>query len=98
MIRVVLPYHLRTLAKVTGEVSLDVPAPVTQRAVLDALEAKYPALTGTIRDHGSHKRRPMIRFFACEDDLSNEDPDAPLPDEVVKGTEAFWIVGAIAGG
>lgn len=98
MIRVILPYHLRTLAKVTGEVSLEVASPVTQRAVLDALEAKYPALLGTIRDHGSSKRRPMIRFFACEDDLSNEDPDAPLPQTVADGTEAFWVVGAIAGG
>jgi len=98
MIRVILPYHLRTLAKVTGEASLEVAGPVTQRAVLDALEAKYPALVGTIRDHGSHKRRPMIRFFACENDFSNEEPDAPLPAEVANGTEAFWIVGAIAGG
>ena len=98
MIRVLLPYHLRTLAKVSGEVSLDVTGPVTQRAVLDGLEARYPALLGTIRDHGSHKRRPMIRFFACEEDLSNEDPDAPLPEAVVNGTEAFWFVGAIAGG
>jgi len=98
MIRVILPYHLRTLAKVTGEVSLDVTGPVTQRAVLDALEARYPALAGTIRDHGSHKRRPMIRFFACEDDRSNDDPDKPLPDAVASGAEAFWIVGAIAGG
>lgn len=98
MIRVLLPYHLRTLAKVTGEVTLDVPAPVTQRAVLDALEAKHPALLGTIRDHGSSKRRPMIRFFACEEDLSNDDPDAPLPDAVASGREPFWIVGAIAGG
>lgn len=98
MIRVLLPYHLRTLAKVTGEVTLDVPAPVTQRAVLDALEAKHPALRGTIRDHGSSKRRPMIRFFACEEDLSNDDPDALLPDAVASGQEAFWIVGAIAGG
>lgn len=98
MIRVILPYHLRTLAKVSGEVSLDVAGPVTQRSVLDALEAKYPALLGTIRDHGSHKRRPMIRFFACEDDLSNEDPDTPLPEAVATGAEAFWIVGAIAGG
>jgi hypothetical protein len=98
MIRVLLPYHLRTLAKVSGEVSFDVPAPVTQRAVLDALEAKHPALAGTIRDHGSSKRRPMIRFFACEEDLSNDDPDAPLPEAVASGREPFWIVGAIAGG
>jgi molybdopterin synthase sulfur carrier subunit len=98
MIRVILPYHLRTLAKVTGEVTLELPAPVTQRTVLDALEAKYPGLVGTIRDHGTLRRRPMIRFFACEEDLSHEPPDAPLPDAVVSGAEAFWIVGAIAGG
>lgn len=98
MLRVILPYHLRTLAKVAGEVSLEVQPPVTQRAVLDALEAKYPALLGTIRDHGSSKRRPMIRFFACEEDLSNEDPETPLPEAVAEGRESFWIVGAIAGG
>jgi molybdopterin synthase sulfur carrier subunit len=98
MIRVLLPYHLRTLAKVSGEVSIEVNGPITQRTVLDALEASYPALLGTIRDHGSSKRRPMIRFFACEDDLSNEDPDAPLPEAVASGAEAFWVVGAIAGG
>lgn len=98
MIRVLLPYHLRTLAKVSGEVTLDVAAPVTQRSVLDALEAAYPALLGTIRDHGSIKRRPMIRFFACEEDASNDDPDAPLPKAVASGREPFWIVGAIAGG
>jgi hypothetical protein len=98
MIRVVLPYHLRTLAQVGAEVQLDVPAPVTQRSVLDALEARYPMLKGTIRDHGSDKRRAMLRFFACQDDLSNESPDAPLPEAVVSGKEAFWIVGAIAGG
>jgi hypothetical protein len=97
-IRVLLPYHLRTLAKVSGEVPLEVASPVTQRAILDALEAKHPELLGTIRDHGSVKRRPMIRFFACEEDLSNEDPDAPLPEAVATGAEAFWIVGAIAGG
>lgn len=98
MIRVVLPYHLRTLAKVTGEVVLEVPPPVTQNSLLDALEERYPPLRGTIRDHGSRQRRPMIRFFACEDDFSNEPPDAPLPDAVADGREAFWIVGAIAGG
>ncbi|HEY2911419.1 MAG TPA: MoaD/ThiS family protein [Gemmataceae bacterium] len=98
MIRVVLPYHLRTLAKVTGEVVLEVPGPATQRALLDALEERYPALRGAIRDHGSQKRRPMIRFFACEDDYSNESPDAPLPAAVADGREAFWIVGALAGG
>jgi molybdopterin synthase sulfur carrier subunit len=98
MIRVVLPYHLRTLARVEGEVKLEVEGPATQRSVLDALEARYPMLRGTIRDHGSQKRRPMLRFFACEEDLSNEPPDAPLPDAVASGAEAFWIVGAIAGG
>jgi len=97
-IRVLLPFHLRNLAKVTGEISLEVAPPITQRSVLDSLESAYPALLGTIRDHGSHKRRPMIRFFACEEDHSNDDPDAPLPEEVADGTEAFWIVGAIAGG
>ena len=98
MIRVVLPYHLRTLAKVTGEVVLEVPGPATQRALLDALEERYPASRGAIRDHGSQKHRPMIRFFACEDDYSNESPDAPLPAAVADGREAFWIVGALAGG
>ena len=98
VIRVILPYHLRTLAQVGGEVEIDVPPPVTQRALLDALEARYPALRGTIRDHGSDKRRPMLRFFACQEDLSNESPDTPLPEAVVSGKEAFWIVGAIAGG
>jgi hypothetical protein len=98
MIRVHLPYHLRTLAKVQGEVTVEVPPPVTQKAVLDALEAKYPALLGTIRDHGSLRRRPMIRFFACEEDLSHEDPHALLPEAIATGREAFWIVGAIAGG
>lgn len=97
-IRVLLPAHLRTLAKVSGEVALEVASPVTQRAVLDALEAKHPTLLGTIRDHGSEVRRPMIRFFACKDDLSNDPPDTPLPDAVVSGKEPFWIVGAIAGG
>jgi len=98
MIRVLLPYHLRTLAKVSGEVVVEVRGPVTQRAVLDALEVQHPALLGTIRDHGSSKRRAMIRFFACEEDVSNENPDAPLPEAVASGREAFWIVGAIAGG
>ena len=98
MIRVVLPYHLRTLANVGAEVALDVAAPVTQRSVLDALEARYPMLRGTIRDHGTLKRRPLLRFFACEEDLSHEPPDAPLPDKVASGTEPFWVVGAIAGG
>jgi sulfur-carrier protein len=98
MIRVVLPFHLRTLAGVPGEVPLHVAAPVTQRAVLDALEERFPALKGTIRDHGSINRRPMIRFFACNEDLSHESPDTPLPDAVVTGNEPFYIVGAIAGG
>ncbi|HEY2784750.1 MAG TPA: MoaD/ThiS family protein [Fimbriiglobus sp.] len=98
MIRVVLPFHLRTLARVDGDVTVDVAGPVTQRSVLDALEAKYPMLRGTIRDHGSSVRRPMLRFFACEEDLSNEPPDAPLPDKVAQGKEPFLIVGAIAGG
>jgi sulfur-carrier protein len=98
MIRVVLPFHLRTLAKVDDEVTLDIKGPVTQRSVLDALEAKYPVLRGTIRDHDSAKRRAFIRFFACEEDLSHEPPDAPLPDEVVRGKEPFCVIGAIAGG
>jgi hypothetical protein len=98
MIRVILPPHLRTLARVGTEVQLDVAAPVTQRSILDALEARYPMLRGTIRDHVTHQRRPMLRFFACEEDLSLEVPDAPLPDMVASGAEPFWIVGAIAGG
>jgi molybdopterin converting factor small subunit len=98
MIRVVLPAHLRTLAKVSGEVELAVEGPVTQRAILDALEARYPALRGTIRDHVTHKRRAFVRFFACEQDLSHESPDAPLPDAVASGAEPFLVVGAVAGG
>jgi hypothetical protein len=98
MIRVVIPYHLRTLAQVGGEVTLDVASPVTQRSVLDALEARYPMLRGTIRDHVTQKRRPMLRFFACEDDLSHESPDSPLPAAVASGKEPFLIIGAIAGG
>ena len=98
MIRVELPQHLRTLAHVSGEVKLEVAAPVTQRSVLDALEARYPMLEGTIRDHVTRQRRPFLRFFACEEDLSHESPDAPLPDAVASGTEPFLIVGAIAGG
>lgn len=98
MIRVVLPFHLRNLVGVDGEVSLDVPGPVTQRAVLNALEAKFPALRGTIRDHGTLKRRPFVRFFACRKDLSHDDPDAPLPEAVASGAEPFQVVGAIAGG
>jgi len=98
MIRVVLPAHLRTLAGTGREVALDIPAPVTQRTVLDALEAAYPVLRGTIRDSTTQRRRPLVRFFACEQDLSHEPPDAALPEEVATGREAFWIVGAMAGG
>jgi hypothetical protein len=98
MIRVILPYHLRTLAQTGAEVQVDVTGPVTQRTVLDALEARYPMLRGTIRDHVTQKRRPMLRFFACEEDLSHEQPDTPLPDAVASGAEPYWIVGAIAGG
>jgi sulfur-carrier protein len=98
MIRVILPYHLRTLAQVGAEITLEVPEPVTQRSLLDALEARYPMLCGTIRDQATHQRRPMLRFFACEEDLSLEPPDAPLPKAVVSGAEPFWIIGAIAGG
>lgn len=98
MIRVVLPAHLRTLAHVDGEVKLQVDAPVTQRSVLDALEARYPMLCGCIRDHRSGRRRAFIRFFACELDLSHEQPDAPLPEAVVTGSEPYLVVGAMAGG
>ncbi len=98
MIRVVLPHHLRTLAGVTGEVTVDVSAGATTRAVIDALEQRFPALRGTIRDAVSHKRRPFVRFFACERDLSHDSPDAPLPEPVRLGTEPFLIVGAMAGG
>ena len=98
MIRVVLPAHLRTIANVNSEVRLDVAAPVTQRTILDALEAKYPTLVGTIRDHGTLKRRPLVRFFACEEDLSHDDPDKLLPEAVASGKEPFFIIGAIAGG
>jgi molybdopterin synthase sulfur carrier subunit len=98
MIRVVLPAHLRTLARVDGEVKLDVEGAVTLRSVLDALEAGYPALRGTIRDHVTQKRRPFVRFFACAEDLSHEPPDAPLPDAVAQGAEPLVILGAIAGG
>lgn len=98
MIRVDLPFHLRTLARVDGEVQLDVPAPATQATLLDALEAAYPMLRGTIRDHGSRRRRPLLRFFACGQDLSHAAPDAPLPAAVTSGSEAFLVVGAIAGG
>ena len=98
MIRVALPAHLRTLARVSGDVELEVHGPVTQRSVLDALEARYPMLRGTIRDHVTQQRRPFLRFFACEEDLSHELPDAPLPDAVTSGAEPFFIIGAIAGG
>jgi sulfur-carrier protein len=98
MIRIVLPYHLRILAQVNCEVELIVEGRATQRSVLDALEARYPMLRGTIRDHVTHQRRAFLRFFACEEDLSHEPPDAPLPDAVASGAEPFWIVGAIAGG
>lgn len=98
MIRVALPAHLRTLARVDGEVTLDVEGAVTQRSVLDALEARYPALRGTIRDHVTQQRRPFVRFFACEQDLSHEPPDAALPEAVASGAEPFFVIGAIAGG
>ncbi len=98
MIRVVLPPHLRTLAHTDREVRLDVDEPVTQRTVLDALERRYPVLRGTIRDHETRERRAFVRFFACEDDLSHESPDAPLPPAVVAGTEPFFVIGAMAGG
>jgi len=98
MIRVVLPAHLRKLARVEGEVKLEVAGPVTQRSVLDALEAAYPVLEGTLRDHVTKKRRAFVRFFACQEDYSNEDPDAPLPAAVAEGTEPFLVIGAIAGG
>lgn len=99
MIRVVLPYHLHNLARLTGdEVQLEVGSPVTLGAVLDALEARYPTLSGTIRDHGTLKRRPFVRFYACKEDLSHEPPDTPLPAPILDGTEPFLIVGAMAGG
>jgi hypothetical protein len=98
MIRVILPFHLRTLANVGAEVQLDVPAPATQRSLLDALEARYPMLRGTIRDHVTLQRRPMLRFYACEEDLTFEPPDALLPEAVASGAEPFWVIGAIAGG
>lgn len=98
MIRVVIPYHLKMLAKVSGEIELDVAAPVTLRAVLDAIEARYPVLSGTIRDQTTGVRRPMIRFFACEQDFSNDPPDVTLPDAVANGKEPLLVVGAIAGG
>src|ERR1700735_4222252 len=98
MIRVILPPHLRTLAHVRGEVELDLAGAVPQRTVLDALEARYPMLRGTIRDHSTQQRRAFLRFFACEEDLSHESPDAPLPDAVASGKEPFIVIGAIAGG
>jgi sulfur-carrier protein len=98
MIRVILPHHLRTLAKVDGEVNLDLEGTPTQRSVLTALEARYPMLRGTIRDHVTQQRRPFVRFFACNEDLSHESPDNPLPDAVASGVEPFFVVGAIAGG
>jgi molybdopterin synthase sulfur carrier subunit len=98
MIRVVLPFHLRTLARVEGEVQLDVAPPVTVRALLDALEVRYPVLRGTVRDHVTLKRRPFVRFFACKEDVSNEPPETALPDAVINGAEPFLIVGAMAGG
>jgi hypothetical protein len=98
VIRVVLPFHLRTLARVDGEVSLAVDSPVTQAAVLDALEAKYPMLCGTIRDHATKRRRPLVRFYVCGKDMTHDPPDAPLPDSVASGEEPFMVIGAIAGG
>jgi hypothetical protein len=98
VIRVVLPPHLRTLARVDGDVQLDVNVTVTQRSILDELEAQYPMLRGTMRDHVSQRRRPLVRFFACGEDLSHESPDAPLPESIARGSEPFVIIGAIAGG
>ena len=98
MVRVMLPYHLRVLASVGNEVQVEVPAPVTQRAILDALEARYPTLRGTVRDQVTQKRRPLVRFFACEVDVSHEPPDMPLPEKIATGAEPFFIIGAIAGG
>lgn len=98
MIRIALPYHLRNLARVEAEVQLEVASPVTVAAVLNALETKYPTLRGTIRDHGTLKRRPFIRFFVCKEDISLEPPDTPLPEAVTNGTEPFLVVGAMAGG
>jgi len=98
MIRVILPQHLQTLAQVRGEVQLEIEGQATQRSVLDALEARYPMLRGTIRDHVTQQRRPFLRFFACEEDLSHEGPDTPLPEVVASGAEPFIVIGAIAGG
>ena len=98
MIRVVLPHHLRTLAKVDDEIKIDLNGSATVRAIIDAIEEKYPMLRGTIRDHETHQRRPLVRFFACGEDISHDSPDAPLPDAIAKGAEPFFIMGAIAGG
>jgi hypothetical protein len=98
MIRVVLPHHLRTLARVGSEVEFELNGQVTQRAILDALETRYPMLRGTVRDHSTQKRRPLVRFFVCGEDVSHDLPDSPLPDAIAKGTEPFFIMGAIAGG
>jgi molybdopterin synthase sulfur carrier subunit len=98
MIRVILPAHLRTLARIDDELKIDVQAPVTQRSILDAIEERYPMLRGTIRDHVNKQRRPFLRFFACNEDLSLESPDAPVPDAIASGKEPFFIIGAIAGG
>ena len=98
MIRIVLPHHLRTLARVGDEVQVDLNGAATMKAILDALENEYPMLRGTIREHDTHKRRPLVRFFACGEDISHESPDSPLPDAIAKGTESFFIMGAIAGG
>lgn len=98
MIQVILPAHLRNLARIDGEVTLDLAGPVTMRAILDAIEARYPMLEGTIRDHVTQQRRPFLRFFACGEDLSHEPPDTPVPDAVLSGKEPFMIIGAIAGG
>lgn len=98
MIRVVLPFHLRTLARVDGEVSLAVDAPVTRTSILDALEVQYPMLRGTIRDHATGRRRPLVRFFVCNADVTHDDPNTPLPDAVASGAEPFCVIGAIAGG
>ena len=97
-VRVDLPAHLRTLAKITGEVSLEIKGPITQRTIIDALESRYPALNGTIRDHHTQQRRPFLRFFVCEQDISHESPDALLPEAIARGTEPFLIIGATAGG
>jgi molybdopterin synthase sulfur carrier subunit len=98
MIRVILPAHLRALARIDDELKIDVQAPITQRSILDAIEQQYPMLRGTIRDHVTKQRRPFLRFFACEEDLSHESPDAPLPAAIASGAEPFFIIGAIAGG